>query len=135
MRTLRLWLFHFGGHAMRTLEDRIGHKISTLRRAYGLTQAQLAEKVDVVPETISRIENGRRTASLGLLARIADAIELEFHEIFKCQRPDNPKTVALDKLLWFALRLSVTEIDHLLEIGVVIFKPTYRSQRSRVIEQ
>jgi len=109
---------------MKTLEERIGHRISQQRRAYGLTQAQLAEKVEVLPETISRIETGHRTASLGLLVRVADAIEVELHELFRLRGSDTPKDLALDRLLWFASRLSAAEVVRLMEIGAAAFAST-----------
>jgi transcriptional regulator with XRE-family HTH domain len=113
---------------MKTLEERIGQRIAQQRRAYGLTQAQLAEKADVFPETISRIETGHRTASLGLLVRVADAIEVELHELFRLRGSDSPKDVAMDRLLWFASRLSAPEIEHLLEIGAAVFASTRRGK-------
>lgn len=109
---------------MKTLEERIGQRIGQQRRAYGLTQAQLAELVEVLPETISRVETGHRTASIALLVRVADAIEVELHELFRLRSSDSPKDVAMDKLLWFASRLSAHEIDHLLEIGAAVFGST-----------
>ena len=118
----------FRGHAMKTLEQRIGQRLAKLRRLYGLTQAQLAEKVDVLPETISRIENGHRAASIGLLSRMADAIELELHELFRFQNADTPKATAIDNLVFFASRLTSAEIDHFMEVGAVLFKPRQRSR-------
>jgi len=107
---------------MRTLEEHIGQRIASLRRAYGMTQAQLAERVDVLPETISRIENGRRTASLALLARIADAIDQDLHELFRFNGADDPKANALDNLMWFASRLTAHDIDRLLDVATAVFK-------------
>ncbi len=113
---------------MKTLAERIGQRIALQRRAYGLTQAQLAEKVDVLPETISRIETGSRTASLGLLVRVADTMEVELHELFRLRNSGSPKDQALDHLLWFASRLSAAEIDHLMEVGAAVFRSTRRGK-------
>lgn len=66
--------------ALNELEP--GYQIFRLRIRRGLTQAQLAEMVDVQEATITRLESGSRFPSLSLLRRIAAAlnarIELRF---------------------------------------------------------
>ena len=84
---------------MATIAEELGQKIAVQRRAVGLTQARLAEKIDVQPETISRVETGKRTASLDLLERIADALDLELHELFRAEEKENPRSRAIEKLL------------------------------------
>lgn len=102
---------------MKTIEERLGRKIARQRRAVGLTQSQLAEEVHVQPMTISRIETGRRSASLELLAHIAEALDLEMHELFRLSDEDKPKVRAIERLLWFASRLSTAEIELVLDVG------------------
>ena len=41
---------------MSRIEQRLGRRIAHLRHAAGLTQEELAEKVGVAPETLSRLE-------------------------------------------------------------------------------
>jgi len=59
-----------------------GYQITRLRIRHGLTQAALAEMVNVQETTIARLESGSRIPSLSLLRRIAEAlgsrIELRF---------------------------------------------------------
>lgn len=105
---------------MRTLEERLGQRIGMLRRAIGLTQAQFAEKIDVQPETICRIENGKRAPSLGLMARIADAFELELHELVDLRRGDSPKGLAVENLLWYVSRVSPVEVELLMDVIVAV---------------
>jgi DNA-binding XRE family transcriptional regulator len=66
--------------ALNELEP--GYQIARLRIRRGLTQAQLAEIVDVQEATITRLESSSRIPSLSLLRRIAAAlnarIELRF---------------------------------------------------------
>lgn len=49
----------------------IGHRIREKRQKAKLTQEQLAEKLDVAPEYISRIENGRAQVNLKRLGEIS----------------------------------------------------------------
>jgi putative transcriptional regulator len=66
--------------ALNELE--LGYQTARLRIRHGLTQAQLAEMVDVQEATIARLESGSRIPSLTLLKQIAAAlgtrIELRF---------------------------------------------------------
>lgn len=109
---------------MATIEESLGRKIAAQRRAVGLTQAQLAERVDVQPETICRIETGKRTASLDLLVRMADALDLELHELFRTHEKDKSRSRAIEQLLWFAQRLSPSEIELVMGVGSAVLKHT-----------
>lgn len=113
---------------MSTIEEQLGKKIARQRKAVGLTQAQLAEKVDVQPETISRIETGSRSASLDLIANLSGALELGLHELFRLHDLDDPKERAVDRLLWFASRLSPAEIELVMDVGAAVLGHTRRAQ-------
>lgn len=54
--------------------ERIGKRIAELRKAKGLTQAQLAEKTGFSQSNIGRIETGRYSVGLDVLASIAEAL-------------------------------------------------------------
>jgi len=64
------------------LRQNFGELIKRIRTARKLTQAQLAEKVDVEAKHISCIENGLSFPSADLLARLADAFDKEVYELF-----------------------------------------------------
>lgn len=53
------------------MSEIIGKKLKQLRKAKGLTQEQVAEKVDITRSTISNYEIGRRTPHLKDLSAIA----------------------------------------------------------------
>jgi len=113
---------------MNTLAERLGHRIARQRRAAGLTQAELAEKVGVQPETISRLETGKRRVSLEILALISESLSLELHELFRSPETDNPRDKAMDRLLWFGSRLSVAEIELVLDVGAAVLVHARRTQ-------
>ena len=113
---------------MNTIAQRLGHKIARQRRAAGLTQAALAEKVGVQPETISRLETGKRTVSLGMMALLSESLGLELHELFRLQSTDSPKDKAMGRLIWFGSRLSVTEIELVLDVGATVLMHSRRAQ-------
>ena len=86
----------------------------------GLTQAALAEKIGMQPETVSRLETGKRSVSLLVVASLAEALDLELHELFRFQHSDSPKDKALGRLHWFASRLSAEEIELVLDVGSTV---------------
>lgn len=57
-----------------TPETAIGARIRSIRTATGLTQAAVAERAGLVFETVSRIERGVISPTVGTLVGIADAL-------------------------------------------------------------
>ena len=53
----------------------LGRRIREERIRAGISQARLAEMADSSPQYISHIENARKKASLGLIVRIANALD------------------------------------------------------------
>ena len=67
---------------MARLQDIFTNNLRNLRRKYGLTQAELAEKVNVSTHHIGMIEMSRNYPTLELVERIADALNVEIYELF-----------------------------------------------------
>jgi len=59
----------------------LGERVRRLRRAAGITQAELARRTGIHRPNIARVEAGRHMPSLGTLAKIADAIGLSLAEM------------------------------------------------------
>ena len=62
-------------------EVKLGKRIKRLRRKVGLTQEQLAEKVNVSTTHIGLVETGKRRVSLKTLQKIASALEVKVKEL------------------------------------------------------
>ena len=105
---------------MQSIAERLGWSIARQRRVVGLTQAELAEKIGVQPETVSRLETGKRSVSLVVLATISRALDLELHELFRFQKSDSPKEKAMGRLIWFASRLTTEEVELVLDVGSAV---------------
>ena len=58
------------------------NKIAQLRKEQRISQAELADAVDVTRQTIISLENGRYNASLLLAHRIAKYFDLTIEEVF-----------------------------------------------------
>jgi putative transcriptional regulator len=61
------------------------NRVAMLRRASGLTQAELGRAVGVTPETIGAIENGRQDATLLTALRMAAVLRTPVPNIFREQ--------------------------------------------------
>ena len=58
------------------------NKIARLRKEHHISQAELADAVDVTRQTIISLENGRYNASLLLAHRIAKYFGLAIEDVF-----------------------------------------------------
>ena len=58
------------------------NRIAEMRRARRISQAELADAVDVTRQTIISLENGRYNASLLLAHKIARYFDLTIEDIF-----------------------------------------------------
>ncbi|MFZ6755970.1 helix-turn-helix domain-containing protein [Undibacterium sp. Ji50W] len=66
----------------------VGSIIAAHRKAKGLTQAQLAEYMDVEKETISRMETGVISPTLARLAQIAKFLDCDVSDLLKNSSPE-----------------------------------------------
>ena len=64
------------------LPKRLGNRIRELRNRAGITQSQLAERVDISPEFMSRLERGLKAPSLDTADKIATALGISLSELF-----------------------------------------------------
>lgn len=67
---------------MKDLLHKLGARLKEIRKARGLTQEALAEKVDLTPQYLSRLEAGHQSPSIETVARLAEALDLELFEVF-----------------------------------------------------
>ena len=59
-----------------------GRRIKTVRQRSGLTQDQLAEKVELSPKYISGIERGVENPTMDILIRLAKVLGVEPYDLF-----------------------------------------------------
>ena len=74
---------------------RIGLRVRALRRAKGLTQAELADRAERSNEAISGLERGRYRPTLDTLIAVAEALEVPVAALLEGGRTDNPKRARL----------------------------------------
>jgi transcriptional regulator with XRE-family HTH domain len=64
------------------LKRSFGRRIRCLRKAGDITQERLAESVGCSTEYISRIERGIVSPSFAVIARLAEALDVQPHALF-----------------------------------------------------
>jgi transcriptional regulator with XRE-family HTH domain len=69
--------------ATRDEGEVFGAHLRQLRTARGLTQAQLAEKARTSTPFISQLERGVTTPSLGMILRLAEALDCRASDLIK----------------------------------------------------
>lgn len=80
----------------------LGDNIREFRIKAGLTQNELAKKIDVSDITISRYENGRREPSLDTLFDISNALNVSVNKLVGMADPDDiPIEEYEDEIKWF----------------------------------
>ena len=70
------------------LAKRLGKNIAEQRKQLGWTQEQVAERVGVDAETISRFERGANLPSLLTLEKLSIALRLSVGDLLSKQRPE-----------------------------------------------
>lgn len=65
----------FQGAAISPEREKIAQQIKNLRLNLGYTQKDLAEKLGVIQQYVSKIENGRENISIDTLKKVADALD------------------------------------------------------------
>ena len=67
---------------MTNLREIFAHNLKKYRQDCGLSQAKLAEKVNVSTHHIAMIEISRNYPAMELVERIANVLNIEIHELF-----------------------------------------------------
>lgn len=82
------------------LAARLSRNIATRRRALGLTQAQVAERLGVDTETLSRFERGKHLPSLLTLERLSALLATSVGELLSEQEYEpSSEAIAIDSWL------------------------------------
>lgn len=76
---------------MSQLPEQVGKRLKEIRRSRGLSQETLAEKADISPRYLSRLEVGQQVASLETLHRLAKALNVQLPELFEFAHHHTPK--------------------------------------------
>ena len=68
------------------MAERLANRLKERRAELGLTQAELAERVQVTRKTINTVENGVFTPSALLAIKLAQALSVPIEKLFWIER-------------------------------------------------
>ena len=80
-------------------QQKIGIFLKELRREKGLTQEQLAERLNLSNRTVSRWETGNSIPDLSILIELADFYDVDMREIVEGERKSEIKEENLKETL------------------------------------
>ena len=103
------------------IKELIDKRIQELRKTHRLSQEQVAEKADISPNYLSRIECGKENPTLDMLIKLADALEVEMWEMF-----DFGHEVNLKELREVMSRLLKESDEENLRLAVKILRAVVR---------
>lgn len=64
----------------------LGHRLRAIRKDKGWTQEELGARADTSYKFIGEIERGQQNPSFDILAKIADALDVELFELFRFEQ-------------------------------------------------
>ena len=74
------------------LQTRVIQNIRALRKKAGLSQEKLADKADISRQMMNDIEGRRRWLTKKTLVKLANALQVDVHELFIPSAKENEKT-------------------------------------------
>jgi transcriptional regulator with XRE-family HTH domain len=99
----------------------LGEKIKTLRKRQGLSQEELAERVEINSTHLSRLETGKYQPSIDVLKRLAEALEVSADHLLSAEAEEPAEVHIRNKPLADRIRLidSLEESDQQALIQVI----------------
>lgn len=73
-----------------TIQERIGKRITLLRKEKKLSQQKFAYEADIERSFLTHIEKGRKNISVGTLQRILVALEISVKDFFDSKEFSKP---------------------------------------------
>jgi transcriptional regulator with XRE-family HTH domain len=104
-----------------TQKELFGLRIKSLRETIGLTQENLAERMDITPNYLSSIERGKENPTFNMLIKFSNALRIEMWELF-----DYGHEVTSKKLREYLDRFSKKIDEKKLRLAVKILKAIER---------
>ena len=116
-----------GRAAMSDVPKRLGKRIAVERELLRWSQADLAERIGVTTETISRIERGVFDPSLGRVESIAIALNVALHDLLRFGSDSSQ-----DRLIQRFLSLVAHRSQRDADLAIRVLEAVFRSLSDRV---
>lgn len=113
---------------MDTLYSEIGRRIATLRQQNHLTQAQLAEKLDISIKHCSEVERGLSCFSLDKLIALCSILSTDMDYLIRGIDTHN-HIPSIPSYLFQIIQSDDTQAKELLEDYILLFKKIYEAKK------
>lgn len=108
---------------MSVIDHSVGQRLRDARRAAGLTQEKLAERVDVSVQTVGRIERGvQRRTPARRIEEIARALDVDLGDVYGQPNRHDRHARALRKLTMLLRRRSAEDVELVIDLAERIFR-------------
>jgi transcriptional regulator with XRE-family HTH domain len=71
------------------IKQMLGIRIAELRKIKGITQEQLAGKMEISPKYLSSIERGKENPTLNTLISLSESLGINFEDLFRFIQIEN----------------------------------------------
>ncbi|MDC0764929.1 helix-turn-helix transcriptional regulator [Brevibacillus sp. AG] len=108
---------------MELVLQHVGKMIREIRKAQGLSQEQLAERVGTKHTDIGKLERGERNVTLKTLVRVASSLGIEIHKLFEydIQSKSSEKEYLISMINKTLVNLPNSDLKKVLTILNVIY--------------
>ena len=102
----------------------IGETIASLRKQKGMTQNELAEKMNVTDKAVSKWERDLSCPDINTISKLADILDVSVEELLKAKKKENSNTKIKDlinlifKAVALAMGIAVVVLNILNQIDV-----------------
>ena len=102
----------------------IGETIASLRKNKGMTQNELAEKMNVTDKAVSKWERDLSCPDINTISKLADILDISVEELLKVKKKENSNTKMKDlinlifKAVALAMGIAVVVLNILNQIDV-----------------
>lgn len=102
----------------------IGETIASLRKQKGMTQNELAEKMNVTDKAVSKWERDLSFPDINTISKLADILDVSVEELLKAKKKENSNTKIKDlinlifKAVALAMGIAVVVLNILNQIDI-----------------
>ena len=102
----------------------IGETIAYLRKEKGMTQNELAEKMNVTDKAVSKWERDLSCPDINTISKLADILDVSVEELLKAKKKENSNTKMKDlinlifKAVALAMGIAVVVLNILNQIDI-----------------
>lgn len=111
------------------LRKTLGSRLRAVRERRGLSQASLGEMVGVEPDSIGRMERGKRLPTLDTLARIAGELNVAIGDLVD---PDRPPAATTNSMVALIAKLTPSQQELVRAVAEEFLKGSPKPDTSEV---